>query len=106
MSDLRIFNADHKVQSSSVLHVLTESKSVCYFHLIVKYAIAELQSCMFKFSTIKYQIKIHVSWSEGSYFIIKFWFQAWNMSGTQKVSGAGSSKFETFVVISTRVVAK
>ena len=46
MSDLRIFNADHKVQSSSVLHVLTESKSVCYFHLIVKYAIAELQSCM------------------------------------------------------------
>mgnify|MGYP007022712453 CR=1 FL=1 len=26
--------------------------------------------------------------SEGSYFIIRFWFQAWNMSGTPKVSGA------------------
>ena len=27
------------------------------------------------------------------------------MSGTQKVSGAESSKIETFVVISTRVIA-
>ena len=43
---------------------------------------------------------------EGQYFVIRFCFQAWNMSGTQKVSGNVTPVFETFVVISTRVIAK
>ena len=43
-------------------------------------------------STMKLNNLITVYWSEGSYFIIRFWFQASIMKGTQKVSGAGSSK--------------
>ena len=35
-------------------------------------------------------LKILKMASEGQYFIIKFWFQAWNISGTQKVSGAAT----------------
>ena len=44
------------------------------------------------FTTMKLNhMKVKFS-SECSYFIIRFWFQTWNMSKTQKVSGAGSSK--------------
>ena len=41
--------------------------------------------------------------SEGQYFIRRFWFQVGNISGTQKISGAATKEFETFVVISTHV---
>ena len=40
----------------------------------------------YTFWLIKRSFVLHRNWSEGSYFIIRFWFQAWNMSGTLKVS--------------------
>ena len=74
---------------------------------IVDGGLCELLTQKWSFYTfwlIKRFFVLHRNWSEGSYFIIRFWFQAWNMSGTLKVSV--SLEFETFVVISTRVIRK
>ena len=51
-----------------------------------------VSDCLYqlRFNTVGSQI-VNMD-SNRSYFIIKFWFQAWNLSGTQKVSGAWSSK--------------
>ena len=51
--------------------------------------IISIQNCSFStFRKMNRFFQLNKICSEGQYFKIRFWFQAWNMSGTKKVYGA------------------